>query len=150
MFSVSNKKIKRCSFGMYSFLTHGHFVSLRNFFSVSNKAMKTLNGYIEIDHMVRLFFRATWLRFRATWLRARRLSGDLTAYRKTRHKSQHRRNFGSARTLFVICTRVTTLHSCYNCALVLQLCSRITWKMHSFRPIRLEQFFSCRLIKGVV
>ena len=41
-FSVSDKKIKRCSFGTYSFLTHGHFVSLRNFFLVSNKAMKTL------------------------------------------------------------------------------------------------------------
>ena len=36
------KKMKRCSFGTYSFLTHGHFVSLRNFFLVSNKAMKTL------------------------------------------------------------------------------------------------------------
>ena len=34
--------MKRCSFGAYSFLTHGHFVSLRNFFLVSNKAMKTL------------------------------------------------------------------------------------------------------------
>ena len=34
--------MKRCSFGMYSFLTHGHFVSLRNFFLVSNKATKTL------------------------------------------------------------------------------------------------------------
>ena len=36
------KKVKCCSFGMYSFLTHGHFVSLKNFFLASNKAMKTL------------------------------------------------------------------------------------------------------------
>ena len=43
-FSVSNKKMKRCSFGLKSFLTHGHFVSLRNFFFVSNKVMKTLTS----------------------------------------------------------------------------------------------------------
>ena len=36
------KKGKCCSFGMYSFLTHGHFVCLKNFFLASNKAMKTL------------------------------------------------------------------------------------------------------------
>ena len=34
--------MKRCSFSMYSFLTHGRFVSLRNFISVSNNPMKTL------------------------------------------------------------------------------------------------------------
>ncbi|RMX61395.1 hypothetical protein pdam_00018292 [Pocillopora damicornis] len=43
-----NDKGKRCSFlttneaFMYSFLTHGRFVSLRNFISVSNNPMKTL------------------------------------------------------------------------------------------------------------
>ena len=33
MLFVSNNKMQRCSFGMQSFLTHGRFVSLRNFFS---------------------------------------------------------------------------------------------------------------------
>ena len=32
---------------------------------------------------------------------------------------QGRRNFESVRAIFVICTRVTTLYSCYNFALVL-------------------------------
>ena len=33
---------------------------------------------------------------------------------KKHHRSQDRRNFQSVvRSLFVICTRVTTLHSCY-------------------------------------
>ena len=34
-------------------------------------------------------------------------------------ESQVRRHCESVRALFVICTRVTTLHSCYNFALVL-------------------------------
>ena len=39
---------------------------------------------------------------------------------KKHRRSQDRRNFQSVvRSLFVICTRVTTLHSCYNFALVL-------------------------------
>ena len=39
---------------------------------------------------------------------------------KKHHRSQDRRNFQSVvRSLFVISTRVTTLHSCYNFALVL-------------------------------
>ena len=39
---VSYIKMERFLFIMYSFLTHGPFESLRNFFLVSNKAMKTL------------------------------------------------------------------------------------------------------------
>ena len=31
-FSVSNKSMRRCSFGICSFLTNGHFVGLRNSF----------------------------------------------------------------------------------------------------------------------
>ena len=42
---------------------------------------------------------------------------------------QGRRNFESvrafARAIFVIFTRVTTLYSCYNFVLVLQLCTRV-------------------------
>ena len=39
---------------------------------------------------------------------------------KKHHRSQDRRNFQSVvRSLFVISTRVTTLHSCYNFVLVL-------------------------------
>ena len=37
---VSNNKMKRCLFGILSFLTHGRFVSLRNFILVSNNTMK--------------------------------------------------------------------------------------------------------------
>ena len=33
-------------------------------------------------------------------------------------ESQDRRNFDGARPLFIICTRVTTFHSCYNFVLV--------------------------------
>ena len=42
MFFVSSNKMQRCSFSMLSFLTHGRFVSLRNFFLVSNNTVKTL------------------------------------------------------------------------------------------------------------
>ena len=45
---VSNNKMERCLFIMYSFLTHGPFESLRNFFLVSNKAMKTLTTHKSI------------------------------------------------------------------------------------------------------
>ena len=34
--------LKALFVGMYSFLTHGHFISLRNSFLVSNHTMKTL------------------------------------------------------------------------------------------------------------
>ena len=47
--------MKRCSFGMYSFLTHGHFVSLRN--SLSFLEMPEDFDYTEIDCMVRIEIR---------------------------------------------------------------------------------------------
>ena len=40
-------------------------------------------------------------------------------YMEKNAESQDRRNFESVRALLVICTRVTTLHSCYNFAGVL-------------------------------
>ena len=125
--------MKRCSFGMYWFLTHGRFVSLRNFFLVSNKAMKT--GYIEIDHMVRLFF----------FGQHDSGFGDMTSGEKTlgrldrlpKNASQKSRQTKFWQRADAICN----LYSCYNFALMLQLCTRVTRKMHSFRLIRLEQFF---------
>ena len=39
---VSKNKREHCLFSMYLFLTHGPFISLRNFSLVSNKATKTL------------------------------------------------------------------------------------------------------------
>ena len=44
------------------------------------------------------------------------LCNDLLEKKNT--ESQDRRNFDGARPLFIICTRVTTLHSCYNFVLV--------------------------------
>ena len=38
--------------------------------------------------------------------------------KKKNTESQDRRNFDGARPLYIICTRVTTLHSCYNFVLV--------------------------------
>ena len=51
--------------------------------------------------------------------------------------------FDSADMLFVICNRVTTLHSCYNFALLLQFCTCITWESTSFQPIRHAQICHC-------
>ena len=44
--------------------------------------------------------------------------------KKKNTESQDRRNFDGARPLFIICTRVTTLHSCYNFVLVFSLSER--------------------------
>ena len=44
------------------------------------------------------------------------LCNDLLEKKNT--ESQDRRNFDGARPLYIICTRVTTLHSCYNFVLV--------------------------------
>ena len=55
---------------------------------------------------------------------------------------QGRRNFESvrafARALFVICTRVATLYSCYNFLLVLQLCIRVACECTRVQPIKSE------------
>ena len=63
--------------------------------------------------------------------------------------------FNSADMLFVICTHVITLQSCYNFALVLQLCTCynfalllqfctcITWESTRFQPIRHAQICHC-------
>lgn len=45
-------------------------------------------------------------------------------------------NFGSAHALFVICTRVSTLHSC-------------CMTMHSFSADKKHVFFSCTLLRTV-
>ena len=50
------------------------------------------------------------------------LCNDLLEKKNT--ESQDRRNFDGARPLFIICTRVTTLHSCYNFVLVFSLSER--------------------------
>ena len=44
--------------------------------------------------------------------------------KKKNTESQDRRNFDGARPLSIICTRVTTLHSCYNFVLVFSLSER--------------------------
>ena len=50
------------------------------------------------------------------------LCNDLLEKKNT--ESQDRRNFDGARPLSIICTRVTTLHSCYNFVLVFSLSER--------------------------
>ena len=45
---------------------------------------------------------------------------------KTSQRRQDIQNFESMHMLFVICTCGTTLHSCYNFALMLQLCTHVT------------------------
>ena len=55
---VSNNKGKRSSFGMYSFLIHGHFVCLKNFLLVSNNTMKTWTTQKSI----------VWSEFKYVWV----------------------------------------------------------------------------------
>ena len=64
-------------------------------------------------------------------------------------ESQDRRNFDSARAPFVICTRVKNLHSCWKFAYVLQLCTRVTWKMHSFSSDQMHVIFLIYVIKPI-
>ena len=54
--------------------------------------------------------------------RARGLSGDLTGYRKTHHKRQTK--------VWQRAHAICNLYSCYNFALMLQLCTRVT-TLHS-------------------
>ena len=42
-----------------------------------------------------------------------------------------------------LCTCVTTLHSCYNFALLLQFCTCVTWESTRFQPIRHAQICHC-------
>ena len=49
-------------------------------------------------------------------------------------ESQDRRNFDGARPLFIICTRVTTLHSCYNFVLVFSQSEACNVSIYIIRP----------------
>ena len=71
---------------------------------------------------------------------------------KTSQRRQDIQNFESMHMLFVICTCGTALHSCYNFALMLQLC---TWgvttvhlhymRMHFFSASKMPVPFLCSL-----